>query len=215
VAVAKKVPSLTAIEPISGGFGSLERLLNLSLLETDSSFRLFRLQIEEFRTEEKFDFIYSINVLEHVPDWRWTIFRCRDLLEKGGECVLMFPNYSFPFETHFNIPIILNKDVTYLLFKNKIKKFEAHLDRNNLWDGLNFIQIIEVVKFLEENKFRYFMDKGIISRMIDRLSIDLMFRSRHKFWSRFLSIIPPIFLKNMVSSLPLSIIPYVKLHIYN
>ena len=49
----------------------------------------------------------------------------------------MCPNYDFPYEPHFVIPIIINKKFTKFFFKNKINNHEKKTNEIGLWEGLN------------------------------------------------------------------------------
>ena len=42
------------------------------------------------------------------------------------------------YEPHFVIPLIINKSITFRIFKNKINNHEKNTNEIGLWKGLNF-----------------------------------------------------------------------------
>ena len=79
-------------------------------------FDIENIQIEKFSTKENFDLIFSINVFEHVRDWKKYIEQTNRLLKDNGLNIIFAPNYDFPYEPHFVLPIIINKTITEFFF---------------------------------------------------------------------------------------------------
>ena len=71
------------------------------------------LRFEDFKPRKKYDIIYSVNVFEHLLDWKLYIDKTKEWLKPQGVNIILCPNYSFPYESHFKIPILLNKEITY------------------------------------------------------------------------------------------------------
>ena len=91
----------------------------------------------------KYDLIYCVNVFEHLNDWRKFLLVATEWLSKDGKIVILCPNYGFPYESHFRIPIFMNKAFTYKIFNSFIvlqnsillqflqKVFDSSLGRRN------------------------------------------------------------------------------------
>ena len=58
-----------------------------------------------------------------------------NLLKDEGLNIIFAPNYDFPYEPHFVLPIIINKKITEFFFKKKIKKSEIKTNEVGLWEG--------------------------------------------------------------------------------
>ena len=125
----------------------------------------------------------------------------------------MAPNYGFPYESHFGIPIIVNKSLTFSIFKNFITKYEKNTDTEGLWSSLNFVKKREVINFIKSNPSIAMLDDvSIIDIMIKRLTEDKEFRKRQK----LIALISLFFQKNgLLKALKFfpMILPYMELEI--
>lgn len=113
---------ITSIEP--GGFASyIDELRNC--LINKNNLKIFTTTLEQFKTKKKFDFIFSMNVLEHTNNIEEHIHSCIKLLkDKNSLLFIQCPNYTFPFEPHFYkwfIPFFPKFTFTYLRKKYLIK----------------------------------------------------------------------------------------------
>ena len=125
--------------------------------------------IENFKSKEKFDIIFLSNVIEHLKDWKEYTKSINKLLAKNGKIIFLLPNYNFPIEIHFMLPIIFNKQLTYKLFKNKIDRFEVKHNRQGLWNSLNFVTPKEIATHYEKLNFNVRFDKRYFQNLILRL----------------------------------------------
>ena len=90
---------VTSVEP--GGFTSYTNNLRNKIL-SKKNLKVQTAKLENFRTEEKFDLIFSMNVLEHTDDIETHLRSCINLLRNENSLLLIqCPNYTFPFESHF------------------------------------------------------------------------------------------------------------------
>jgi cyclopropane fatty-acyl-phospholipid synthase-like methyltransferase len=136
---------------------------------------------QEFSPEKGFDLIYLINVFEHLHNWQDFLVFVRQNLNKGGVCVVLAPNYGFPYESHFRLPIIINKRLTYKIFKDYIDRFEKENDFTGLWDSLNFVKWSKVKKTCDELNLSAKFEKEILEKIILRLETDKQFQKRQRF----------------------------------
>jgi SAM-dependent methyltransferase len=140
-----------------------------------------KILFEEFKPNKRYDLIYLVNVFEHLKSWEKLLFVLDDWLTDSGVCVVLCPNYSFPYEPHFMIPIIFNKKTTFKLFENFIINHNKSKDGIGFWSGLNFVKKKDVEKFVKNNSRLLLSDRReVLEQMILRLHTDTEFKKRHK-----------------------------------
>lgn len=155
----------------------LKAFKNLKKIKKDVN--IIECSYENFITSKKYTLIYSVNVFEHLDNWKHFLKWAAKALEKKGKVIILCPNYAFPYESHFKLPIIYNKKITYTLFKNKIRDFEKQNNCYGLWDSLNFVKKHEVINEIKKNNnFKLNDNLEIIDIIFDRFKNDLEFRSR-------------------------------------
>ena len=198
------------IEPLGSGFPSLSKL-NQNI--KDTNIKIKNIQYEKFNTKIKYDLIYCINVFEHVNDWRHFLLIISKWLTKDGKFVILAPNYGFPYESHFGIPIIANKSLTFSIFKKLIIRQEKNTNTEGLWNSLNFVKKRDVMNFFKTNSYCWiFDDVAIIDIMISRLIKDKEFRKRQKLIATISFFVQKIGLIKILKLFPM-ILPYMKLEI--
>ena len=165
---------ITSVEP--GGFADyIDKLRNYLINKSD--LKIFTTTLEQFKTKKKFDFIFSMNVLEHTNDIEKHIRSCTKLLkDKNSLLFIQCPNYTFPFEPHFYkwfIPFFPKFTFTYLRKKYLIKI-------------LGEKKYIDIIKNLNFN-CTYFKIKKLnlsikfvhpLNYIFDRMDQDSVFRER-------------------------------------
>ena len=113
---------ITSIEP--GGFAEYIDNLRVKLIDK-TDLKIFTTSLEKFQTKQKFDFIFSMNVLEHTDNIEEHIRCCIKLLKDVNSILfIQCPNYAFPFEPHFYkwfIPLLPKFTFAYLRKKRLIK----------------------------------------------------------------------------------------------
>lgn len=135
---------------------------------------------ETFESDDTWDLIYSINVFEHLPDWRHFLLFLNKNLSSEGKATILCPNYSFPYEPHFGLPLIFSKKITFFLFQTRIEKFEKENDCLGLWNSLNFVKYHQVKSFVRRSNLKFKADFRIVEDMVQRLSSDKDFAQRQK-----------------------------------
>jgi len=151
-----------------------------SIQNFKNSFKIIKNNYENIKFDEKFDFIFSVNVLEHTKNEKLILKKIYHDLKKNAESVILCPNYSFPFESHFHIPIIINKKISYFLFKKYITNQEQVRGYKGLWDSINFVRHKSLKNNAIQVGFEVSSDFNITSRMVERLFSDPAFRKRNR-----------------------------------
>lgn len=179
--------SFTGVEPIGSGFAQFESTLN-AIEKKYANITFIRKRIEDIQSDERYDLIYSINVFEHLDDWRAAIDICVSMLNPGGLLVILCPNYWIPYESHFSLPVIGTKSLTYKIFSGKIVRMEEAFEAQGLWKSLNFVTVPQVQRYCRTKGHNLEFDTAIMARMLDRLDEDPEFKKRQNRLARMASL---------------------------
>ena len=144
----------------------------------------------------KFDFIYSMNVLEHVPDPENALSRMLSVLEPSGKIFILCPNYSFPFEPHVNVPLVPFKPAT------TAKLLPRRVSESEIWKSLNWITAKQILRWAEKNHAEIHLNRSTIPEMFERAKNDNVFAERHHILSRGASILDRAGLSRLLAKLP-------------
>ena len=164
----------TALEPGLGGFGVSAALARAVSSRPEFS-SLHRLDLPAEKLDAalhgRFDFIYSINVLEHIPDIENAVRGMGAVLENLGEMVHTCPNYFVPYEPHFGIPLVPVAPRSTAIFLPQLKDSE-------LWSSLNFITAARLNRACKAQGLMMNLEPGIMLRAFTRFDTDSEFRRR-------------------------------------
>ncbi len=179
--IAGRFPRMNVmgIEPMSDGFAFFQDFIS-EMRAVRPSMNVHLDGYESFSSDSTWDLIFLVNVFEHLPDWRHFLGFVERSLAVGGHCVILCPNYGFPYESHFKLPVLWNKRITGKVFRNKIDRFEEINNNVGLYRSLNFVRLSHVRRAVRDMDLNLKVDSGIISEMIDRLDVDDAFRERQK-----------------------------------
>ena len=212
--IASSGVKIDALEPKGTAYSDdWENILRLVEKQNLEQLTITRERIETFSTDKKYTFIYSINAFEHVSDWKKGLLKVYDMLEDNGTCLILVPNYHIPYESHFKLPIIINKKITETVFRKKITAYELDNDYANLWASLNFITASQIEAFLTRNNINFCFDRSIFGRMLNRMKTDKEFQKRQKVLFPLVRMALAIGLDRMFAKLPIYIHPYIALKI--
>lgn len=204
--------SFEGIEPFNDGFTSLK---SLNSLIKDSGVDVLNISYENLSKTKKYDLIFCINVFEHIEDWKDFLFIVTNLLKKNGKLIILCANYAFPYEHHFSIPIIINKNFTHTLFRRYIDDYEKSINLIGLWKSLNFVKKSKVVDYfnsINQNQFSFLDDISIIDLMINRILSDEEFKKRQGGIGAIALVIKKLKLLEVFKLFP-NFLPYMKLEI--
>ena len=189
-------------------------MVRLHQIVKDQGTSVINATFETFEPKHQYDLIYCVNVIEHLIDWRQFFSKAASWLSPGGRLVFLCPNYGFPYESHFLLPIIINKEITYKIFKNYIHQFEDKHQRQELWHHLNFITKKQVKQHVKIAMADYeFVDHdSIMDQMIDRITPDKEFGKRHRFMGFVALLCKRLRLLKLLTLFP-NRIPYMKIEL--
>lgn len=205
-----EIESVTALEPESSGFGRMStfRKVILSAWRNQTEPEFKECFLHELPVEEPFDFIYCVNVLEHVPEPEKLLAEMYARLSPGGLIWCVSPNYTFPYEQHFEIPILINKQVTERLFWSQIKNHVVSPDPTGLWSELSWPTQSGLRKFLMSSGWTYRFHKIVLEGYFDRLSEPGFIGRKGGLYKALRPLIK--LLKPVIIGLPLRVVPIIE-----
>ena len=162
------------IEPGRGGFdqnAQIGFLLRERLGIRDLTY--LALGAEELRAADHglFDVIFSVNVLEHIPDLESAVDAMCKVLKPDGVMCHTCPNYLIPYEPHFGVPLVpLAPRLTALLLPNA--------RGTELWDSLNFVTLGQMRRAFSRRGFDCEFARGTMHKAFVRLDADEKYRER-------------------------------------
>ena len=124
--LAAKGFDVTAFEPEASGFTEMHSMRELILSnwggEIPNVNFVDKYIDDTTKPDKPADYMFAINVIEHVPEYEQLIVNALRLKSKSATLRLICPNYAIPYEPHLGIPIILTKNLTWRIFKKRIMK---------------------------------------------------------------------------------------------
>ncbi len=169
--------AVTSIEPVGGGFGEFPQLAELLLKHSTVKPTIAAVRGEDFVSDSVFDLAFSVNVMEHVDEPLAVIERVKAALKPGAQYRFFCPNYLFPYEPHFNIPILFTKDITLFVLHDKIRNFPTH-DAVGAWSSLNWITVPEVKRMARKAGLAARFNTKIFAQQLARITSDPAFVAR-------------------------------------
>jgi 2-polyprenyl-3-methyl-5-hydroxy-6-metoxy-1,4-benzoquinol methylase len=175
-----------ALEPVADGFSHFTQLREL-VLEVAKKNQcvpiLLNEPVETLRIENFFEYAFSINVMEHVDDVSAAIERVTASLVTGASYHFTCPNYTFPYEPHFDMPTLISKSLTEKVFRNMIFQSKKVPDPRDVWRTLNWITVREIKKILSRlPNIDMNFNRWFIVTTLERVSNDEQFFQRRAKW---------------------------------
>ena len=202
---------ITSIEP--GNFTFFIQELRENILNVLHPKKVITCNLEEFNTKLKYDFIFSINVLEHTDSVVDHLKLQQELLSDSKSKILIrCPNYNIPFEPHFYkffIPYLPKLTFSRLLKKKLIKDLgeKKYLEiLNSLNFNCKFTVLNKNFKIKTYNPFiemfeRIKSDKAFNERILKNLFLKLFYNFISKFTGNFFNLIPKRFYPYLIIEL--------------
>jgi SAM-dependent methyltransferase len=202
--LAGKRLQVTAVEPLGPEFDfflELQRRVLEFCQRKGIELKLVRATGEELNLRREFDVAFTINALEHMRDPLRTIDNMYDSLKPGGIALVHCPNYTIPFEVHFNLLLVTrSKPINEWLYRSRISRYPK------VWDELNFVRYGDLRRHLAKRRADFSFDQSVMRELVVRLMDDPIFSLRmpavvraigamlrHTGLLRALSYVPPRF----------------------
>lgn len=188
---------IVSLEPGWEGFGDRHdagmRLLKIMGIDPKG---WLRMGIEEFSPSGRpFDLVFSYFVLEHLPDLDRAFAVMAEALSPDGVMVHRCPNYTVPFEPHYNIPLVPFKpEWTALVCPSCAGK--------RLWCGLQFTTVGGIMRLCSSCGLRPVFRKGMTAWAFERVLNDSVFSARKKGFVRAGRLLQATGMLNMLRRLP-------------
>ncbi len=175
--------AVTAIEPTGDGFGAFKQLGDIVLALAPVKPNISRCMAEDFASKERFDFAFSVNVMEHVDSPAEVITRISNVLKTGAKYRFLCPNYIFPYEPHFNIPTSITKHLTWRVMSRRIMSNPRVDDPIGLWQSINWITVAKVRRFAASDpRLTAYFRRTTLVWMLERALDDDEFARRRAPW---------------------------------
>ena len=133
-------------------------------------------------SEERYDLIFSCNVLEHMEKVDASLSAMQMSLAPRGIMRHNLPNYFVPYDPHFSLLLVP-------FFPQLTTVFNRSLRENDLWKGVNFISSFDLIKLCRKLKMEIVFDKDFFEKTLTRLEDEPIFQKKHKFISRLYSVL--------------------------
>ena len=174
--LASKNLRVTSVEPLGSEFDFFSDLHHRVLdhcRRRAIPISIVRGKGEALNLPAQFDLAFTINALEHMQDPLRTIDNMCESLKPGGVALLHCPNYTIPFESHFNIWLVTqSKRLNEWLYRSKIDR------RRRIWDELTFIRSVDVRRHLAGRGAHFTFNCSVMRDLVMRLLDDPVFARR-------------------------------------
>ena len=165
---------ITSIEP--GNFTSFTKKIRGNILNKSNFKEVYTGYLEEFDAERKYDFIFSINVLEHTESVIEHLKITKKYLQDNqSKAVIRCPNYNFPFEPHFYSFFIPNfPDFSFnKILRKRLEKKLGYKKYKEILNSLNFD-----CRYSTINKNFNITFNNPFTEILERLKYDESFKAR-------------------------------------
>ena len=165
---------VTALEPGLGGFGVSGALSRaVQKCPEFAALRKLDLPAESLSPDKHalFDFIYSVNVLEHIPRLDDALIAMASVLAENGEMLHTCPNYTVPYEPHFGVAL-------FPLFPRCTAPLVTRRGNEDLWDSLKFVTAGRIRKICRSHSMEVWFQPEVMHRSFMRLDEDSEFLKR-------------------------------------
>lgn len=145
--LAREGYNITAVEPVGDGFSHFDKLQSIVVdyaRTHGAEPNVIRTGGESFDASNRFDYAFSVNVMEHVKDVARVLENVHASLKRGGIYRFICPNYAFPYEPHFNLPTLFSRKLTERMMSRRIMTSKRVVDPAGTWASLNWITVSQV-----------------------------------------------------------------------
>jgi 2-polyprenyl-3-methyl-5-hydroxy-6-metoxy-1,4-benzoquinol methylase len=170
--------NIVGLEPVRNSYEGFDPI-RLGLEAEGCDLELLHLQAEELDPAGlgQFDFIFSVNVIEHFQPLESNLDGMAGVLSPGGRMLHTCPNYRVPYEPHLRTPLIpADPGLT--------ARLRPALRAEPVWGTLNWVTVGAIRRFARRHNLALTFRSGQLSRTLERLSYDPAFATRQKTLAR-------------------------------
>lgn len=175
---------VTTVEPVGEGFSGISFIMKIFseiASREDLIFKLIEAPIEDCTFDDKFSFIFSINVMEHLQDPYSVLLQMVETLKPGGNYRFFCPNYDFPYEPHFAKWLFLRKNKAFFLRKNKANSDRISIEESSrLLSSLNFLTLRQLKNSVRGSEIKLESNSNALYEILIRSSHDPELKKRHR-----------------------------------
>lgn len=154
------------------------------------------------------DLAVSVNVLEHVPDPADLVAQVTRALGPSGTYRFICPNYTIPYEPHFNMPTLFAKSLTERVLGARIRAADK-TDPQGLWDELSWPTQRRLASDLAAAGVRVRFSRRATQAYLRRLQGDQAFLARKAPAAARVASTGARALTRVVDVLPLAVVPVI------
>ena len=210
--LAAKGFEVTAFEPQASGFTDMNKMrnhitTNWSGVMPQINFRDTSIN-SATRLDRSADYIFAINVIEHVPDYKALIADALKMKTSKGVMRIICPNYAIPYEPHLELPVIFNKSLTWRIFKRRILNSPMDNPRE-FWQDLSWPSQRRLKKTFVELNVKVKFSRDATNFYINRALSDTTFLDRK---GRIIGTLIKVFAfgaKHLTRFIPIALIPII------
>ena len=134
---------------------------------------VLRISGEELEAHAQFHFAFTLNALEHTRDPCRILDNMYESLRPGGRALAGCPNYTVPFEPHFNVLLITrSKRLNGWLYRSRIRRDPG------LWEGLTFVRQSDLRRHLARAGVAFAFNRESLRDSVARVLDDPIFEGR-------------------------------------
>jgi 2-polyprenyl-3-methyl-5-hydroxy-6-metoxy-1,4-benzoquinol methylase len=175
---------VTTVEPVGEGFTDISYIMNIFLQiakEEKIIFTLVNSPIEDCKFGIKFDFIFSINVMEHLKDPYSVLVQLVKNLKAGCFYRFFCPNYDFPYEPHFGKWLRLRTENAFFLPQNRaVSTLIPEKEIQGLYTSLNFLTLKKIKKVVKHKNISLSANHNTLYEVMIRSIYDSELKKRHR-----------------------------------
>jgi SAM-dependent methyltransferase len=202
---------VTSVEPVGEGFSDISYIMDVFIgiaEKEDLEFELIKSPIEDYALNHKFDFIFSVNVMEHLKD-PYSVLRQLDRgLNSGGKYRFLCPNYDFPYEPHFGKFLYRRRSNSFVL-PRKRARHNSYIDSEGVYNSINWITVRKIRKVSKECSIDIHFNRDAFHDLLTRASADQVIRKRHPLLAIFLTPIRFLKIASFAKFVPVVIQPVI------
>lgn len=184
---------VTTVEPAGEGFGRIEFIMGAFAEVAKAEglvFTFINLPIEDCVFRSQFDFIFSINVMEHLADPYNVAHNLCNYLTPDASYRFFCPNYDFPYEPHFGKLLFTRKNGAFFLPKSRsFSKLISPTEASGVYSTINFISMRKFLLFATSQSISVNSNRAATENLVKRASVDSELRKRHPALSKLAALI--------------------------